>query len=245
MSLGWAVAAGVAVRCALARRDEARRLEAVADAEHELRGALTTFGLGLERLGRDPVGRSVGRSLWSELERARAALRDLSAAREGASAPVPGEPLLLDRLARSAAAAWRPAASARGRRVLVDWRAGPVRVRADRGRLAQALGNLLSNAVEHGSGPIRVEARRMGSRVRLEVVNGLREDSAPSGTRAPEPDARGSSADSRPSPDARGSADRGRGLRIAARAVEECGGALSVSRANGRAAAAVELPLGP
>lgn len=230
MSLGWAVAAGVAVRCALARRDEARRLEAVGDAEHELRGALTAFGLGLERLGRDPVGRSVGRSLWSELERARAALSDLAAARHGGESRRgrghrERAPLALDCLARSAAAAWRPAASARGRRVLVDWRAGPVRVRADRGRLAQALGNLLSNAVEHGSGPIRVEARRLGSRVRLEVVNGLRDEGAP--------DTRGSAA------------DRGRGLRIAARAVEECGGTLSVSRANGRAAAAVELPLGP
>jgi signal transduction histidine kinase len=86
--------------------------------------------------------------------------------------------------------------------VEIDWRAGPVRVRADRGRLAQALGNLLANAVEHGAGPIRVSAWRSGERVRLEVVN---------------------------------RADRGRGLRIASRAVEQSGGTLAV--------AAIELPL--
>jgi signal transduction histidine kinase len=95
---------------------------------------------------------------------------------------------------------------------VVDWRAGPVRVRAERGRLAQALGNLLSNAVEHGTGPIRVQATRVGGRVRIEVVNGV------------------------------GQA-HGRGLRIATRAVEECGGTLALERADGRAAAAVELPL--
>ncbi|MEA2474353.1 MAG: two-component system, OmpR family, sensor kinase [Thermoleophilaceae bacterium] len=221
---GWAVAGAAASRWALPdRRASAAhaRLEAAGDAEHELRGALTAFGLALDRLGRDPLGRRIGRALASELDRARAALDELAAAREGASHPPLREPLALDRLARSAAAAWQPAARAAGRRVLVDWRAGPVCVRADRGRLARALGNLLSNAVEHGSGPVRVEATRRGRRVRLEVVNGLRGE------------------------DPAGSAPgRGRGLRIAARAVEDCGGTLSFSRGGGRAAAALELPLG-
>ena len=217
-----ALAAAIAARCVVLER----RLDAVGDAEHELRGALTAFGLGLERLARDPLGRRFGMAMGSELERARSALADLAAAREGRCCAPEGQPLALDRLARSAAAAWQPAARAGGRRVLVDWRAGPVRVMGNRGRLAQALGNLLANAVEHGSGPIRVEATRVGGRVRLEVLNGLREAEPGSGA---EP---------------RGSG-RGRGLRIAARAVEECGGSLTVSRANGRAEAAVELPLGP
>lgn len=239
---GWVVAGGAASRClALERRAArcARRLDAVGDAEHELRGALTAFALGLDRLARDPLGRRLGRSLWSELERARAALEDLAAARQGRPGPARAEPLALDRLARSAAAAWQPAARGAGRGVEFDWRAGPVRVRADRGRISQALGNLLSNAVEHGTGPVRVEAKRVGRRVRLEVVNGLREPAAEPPSAGPEPRAW----PPRPSAGA-ARAGRGRGLRIAARAVEQCGGTLSLSRRDGRASATLELPLG-
>jgi hypothetical protein len=214
---GWGLALSLAARCAVLERRAAaavRRLDAAGDAEHELRGALTAFGLGLDRLGRDPLGRRLGRSLASELERARAALADLSAAWSGAPPPSRSEPLALDRLARSAVAAWQPAARRAGRRVQFDWRAGPVRVRADRGRLAQVLGNLLANAIEHGSGPVRVEARREKGRVRLEVVNGLREE---------------------PADGDRGTAGRGRGrgLRIAGRAAAARGGSHSPSQPAG------------
>ena len=216
------LAGGAVARCALLERRLGRartRMEGVADAEHELRGALTAFGLGLERLSRDPAARRVAWSLGSELDRARRALDDLAGARGGDA-----ERLALQRLARASAAAWSPAARRAGRRVELDWRAGPVRVRADRGRVAQALGNLLSNAVEHGSGPVRLEARRSGGRVRLEVVNGI----------AGEPN--GAAGGAVP-------AARGRGLRIAARAVESCGGTLAVRRDDARLAAAIELPL--
>jgi signal transduction histidine kinase len=49
-----------------------------------------------------------------------------------------------------------------------------VTVKADRGRLAQALGNVLANAVEHGDGVVQLRARRRGRHVELEVVNGPR-----------------------------------------------------------------------
>jgi signal transduction histidine kinase len=219
---GWGVAAAALARAQTLRRrlrEAERRLDAAGDAEHELRGAMTAFGLALDRLARDPRGRRIAMSLGSELERARAALGDLTAARHGEPPPRRREGLAFDRLARSAAAAWQPAAFAAGRRVELDWRAGPTPVRGDRGRLAQALGNLLANAVEHGAGPIRLEARRTAGRVRLEVVNGLRGEATES------------------------EADRGRGLRIAARAVADSGGTLSIARGGGRAAAAIELPL--
>jgi signal transduction histidine kinase len=221
---GWALAGALGIRCSRLGRGAAalaRRLDAAGDAEHELRGALTAFGLGLDRLARDPLGRRLSRTLGSELLRARAALDDLAAARRSEALRRDPAPMALDRAARSAAAAWRPAARRAGRRIEVDWRAGPVRVHADHGRLAQALGNLLSNAVEHGAGPVRVEATRQGQRVRLAVVNDLKGDAG------------------QPGP------DRGRGLRIASSAVESCGGTLSLTRAGGRAAAAIELPLGP
>jgi two-component system, OmpR family, sensor kinase len=44
-------------------------------------------------------------------------------------------------------------------------------VDADRLRLEQALSNLLDNALRHGGGPIRLSARREGSRVQLHVCD--------------------------------------------------------------------------
>lgn len=160
--IGWLAATLLALHAKRLRR----RLEAVADAEHELRGALTAFGFAVEA---GAAGR-LREALASELARARAALADLAALREGRPSDS-ASPVALHAFVRSAAAAWLPAARAGGRRVEVDWRAGPVFVRADRGRLAQALGNLLANAVEHGTGPIRLRATRECTGVRVEVVN--------------------------------------------------------------------------
>ncbi len=182
--VGWLVAAALAWRARLL----GRRLDAVGDAEHELRGAFTAFGFVPELAG--------------GMDRARAALADLAVARHGRRRVGAAERLALDRVARAAAAAWEPAALALGRRIDVHWEAGSAWVPGDRGRLAQALGNLLANAVEHGTGPISLRATREEDRVRLEVSNQV---------------------------------DRGRGLRIAGRAVEECGGTLAL--------AAIDLPL--
>jgi len=220
--VGWCLAAVLAVRAVRT----ARRLELIADAEHELRGSLTAFGLALEGLRGAPTGRRTVRALQSELERSRAALADLEEARAGAAARPRVEHVALDRLASSAASAWRPAARRLGRRLELDWRAGPVRVRADRGRLAQALGNLMANAVEHGAGPVRVVAQRRGDAVRVEVVNAVRRDGGGAASSVP-------------------GRTRGRGLAIASRAVEHCGGDLTLDAGPDAARAAIELPLVP
>ncbi len=44
-------------------------------------------------------------------------------------------------------------------------------VRADRGRLAQVVGNLVDNAAEHGGGELEVTARRTPTGTRLELRN--------------------------------------------------------------------------
>ena len=95
--------------------------------------------------------------------------------------------------------------------VQIDWRAGGVAVRADRRRIAQAFGNLLQNAAEHGGGDVALRAHRRGGRVLVEIANRRR--------------------------------DRGRGLSIAAAAVEEAGGRLRVIRGGGETTVAVELPV--
>jgi signal transduction histidine kinase len=181
---GWALALALGVACLRLRA----RLELVARAEHELRGPLTAFGLVLEGARR---GRPVGAALDAELERARVALADLAAARRGRrAAPVP-RPLLLEPLIRSSAAAWGVSAS---------WLAGPVVVNADPGRVAQAVGNLLANASEHGSDSPSLTARLDGGAVRVEVSNAVR-----------------------------GSVPRGRGLPIARQAARSAGGRVVAS----------------
>jgi signal transduction histidine kinase len=213
---GWLAAAALAAVAVRLRR----RLALVADVEHELRGPLTAIELGMGRL---PGGAGLRDVLASELARARAALDDLTAVRSGrrAGAAVPSLPVPLQALVASCARSWSP--PDRTCAVLVDWRAGPATIQADPGRVSQALGNLVSNAVEHGTGPVRIRVWRIGEAVRIEVLNRPRL-AAVSGPRE---------------------GARGRGLRIAARAARDAGGTLSVAGRPGRVAAVLDLPAEP
>jgi signal transduction histidine kinase len=139
-----------------------RRLELVARAEHELRGPVTVIALAATRLGPGEAA-----ALDVELHRLRSGLDDLAAARRGRRSPVRPEPVRLD----AAVAGWRDSLRTRGRRVTVDWQAGPTPIRADPRRLAQALGNLVTNAAEYGDGPVELRGRRSGRGVRVEVRN--------------------------------------------------------------------------
>jgi two-component system sensor histidine kinase BaeS len=192
----------------------ARRLELVAMAEHELRGPLAALGLAAQACARRP-GRHTAAALDSQLERARLGLSDLAAARAGRRTPPDTRRLDARTVAARATAGWR----ATGARVRFDWRAGRVAVHADAARLSQALGNLLSNAIEHGGGQVELRGVRADGRVRIELT-----DTGPGFTNTPAP-------------------GRGRGLAIAARAVEEAGGTLWIASGEGGSTVAVELPL--
>jgi signal transduction histidine kinase len=159
--MGWIVAGGLAVVVVRLRL----RLELVARAEHELRGPLTAFGLGLDAARGTAAGRRLALVLDAELARARAGLADLAAARAGRRAPPSPAAVPVDRLLRSSAAAWG---------ATVRTGAGPAVVRADPRRVASALGNVLSNAAEHGDGEVSVEARRVRDRLRIAVTNPAR-----------------------------------------------------------------------
>ena len=159
--MGWLLAGGLAAVVVRLRL----RLELVARAEHELRGPLTAFALALDAARGTAAGRRLALMLDAELARARAGLADLAAARSGRQvAPVRSQ-VLVDRLLRSSAAAWG---------ATVRSGAGSAVVRADPTRLASALGNVLSNAAEHGDGEVSVATRRLGDRVRIEVTNPVR-----------------------------------------------------------------------
>jgi signal transduction histidine kinase len=180
------------------------RLDRVACAEHELRGAVTALALIGARAGGEREATAV------QLDRLCAGLADLRAAR-GGERPAGGRASVdLARFAEAALAPWSPLGAPRRRAP------GP-RVIADRGRLAQALGNLVANAAEHGTGGAELRTRRMPSGVRLEVRNRRGPE------RAPEP-------------------GRGRGMAIAERAARELGGRLDVRVDGEEVVAALDLP---
>jgi signal transduction histidine kinase len=208
---GWLVSGALLVLLLRLRR----RLELAARACHELRGPATALGLAVAALAREPGGRRRVLGLEAQLDRLRAGLEDLEAARAGRRAPARPAHVPIDRLLRGSAEGWRPSATAAGRSIELHSELGGAVVRADHGRLAQALGNLLANAVEHGSGTVRLLGRRNADGVRVEV----RDEGPAVRVRR-----------------------RGHGLGIATDAVEDAGGRLTVERRADGTVAALELP---
>ena len=211
------------------------RLELTARAEHELRGPLAALALAVQQVRRGRSGPELAALFEAQLERSRSGLADLAAARHGRLArPAPAW-LALDRLAEHAAAGWAPVAACADRPLRLDWRAGTTAVLADRGRIAQALGNLLSNALEHGAGAVEVIGRRDRDRVLIEVTDGGRRSAPETATEA----ATTSASPDLPQPPT----TRGRGLAIARHAVEDAGGRLELDAGPAGTRAILELPL--
>ena len=136
--------------------------ELVERAEHELRGAATALSLACEALRRDPVAREHAAVIDAQLDRLRAGLADLESARGGRPESESRERVELASLTRAAARPWDGA---------FEWEGPPLRTELDRRRFAKALGNVLANAAEHGSGDIRVTGRAHDGGVRLQVRN--------------------------------------------------------------------------
>jgi signal transduction histidine kinase len=220
---GWTAALCAAGGASWLRLRLARHAELVADAGHELRGPLCAARLGLHALDDDERAAAVD----AELRRAALALEDLVAAGSGRRAGARSELVDVGALLDDAAEAWRPLAAAFGAALLVEPMRGRALVRADPVRLAQACGNLVANAVEHGAGPVRVRGRVVAGRVRVEV-----NDAGP-GLPAPL-----SVLLSR----RRRGAARGRGLAIAARIAESHGGRLAPAPSPRGACLVLDLP---
>lgn len=226
---GWlAAAAGLGAAVGL-RLELARRGQLVAHACHELRGPLTAARLALAALARreDPVAaRAI--AVDQELRRAGLALEDLDAARAGRRARERDEAVDVAALVRTAAEAWRPVALAAGGDLEVDpASASAAVVRGDPIRLAQACGNLLANAIEHGGARVTVRAQADSTRVRIEVRD--------QGGGLPQPVAEL----------ARRSQHRGRrghGLAIAAQIAARHGGRLAAAPSGRGARLTLELP---
>jgi signal transduction histidine kinase len=225
--LGWACALAATAAATWAWLRLHARMELVARAAHELRSPLCAARLAVHAAAREggwPALAPVDR----ELARAGLALEDLGAARGGARVEDRAERLDVGDLLDEVRQTWAPLAWPVRREVRVEPTHDGFAVRIDRLRAAQALGNLVGNALEHGSGPVVLRARDAGDRVRLEVEDRGAGLPAPLSdlTRRP----RG------------GRGPRGRGLAIADGIARRHGGTLHHERTTGGCRLVLELP---
>ncbi|MCW3002959.1 MAG: histidine kinase, partial [Conexibacter sp.] len=164
----WAVFAAVVLLAAtLAAWWRARTLrERAARVAHEVRGPLSAAQLVLHGAARrGDVPPVLVAALELELRRAALALEDPAAGATSADVD-------LHALLRCQVQTWHEVAAAHGARVVLIAGPGPAIVHADALRLAQATGNVVANAIEHGGGTIEIRTRIVGDRVRVEVADG-------------------------------------------------------------------------
>lgn len=197
------------------------RMELVARACHELRGPISAARLGVEVVERASEARpDLLGAIDLELASAGVALEDLSAALAGRLGPWRLDAVDVAALLAESFEAFQPLARARGVELGLRWRGESAVVLADRLRLAQATGNLIANAIEHGEGRVEVCGRAGEDAVEIEVAD--------DGTGLPSPVA---DLIARPRG---GRGRRGRGLAIAAEVARRHGGSLAASENGSR-----------
>lgn len=167
---GWVLAVGGLAAAGLARYRMASLAETVARTCHELRGPLTAVRLGLIVAFRSgALADARLRAIELELGRATLALEDLSAAWERREARLIAERVDVAQLLAESVEAWQGAARSHGAGLRLHESDTRPTVLGERLRLAQAIGNVIANAVEHGGGTTEVSWRSEASMVRIEV----------------------------------------------------------------------------
>lgn len=162
---GWPVVLSMAATVAAQSLRAGRRRSALNEALHELRRPLQAVALTVGPQFGGPAGAG------EPIELAAAALERLD--RE-----INGGPLVpalgsvdIAALARSAVARWQARVQVADGSLELRWNAGEALINGDRSALAQALDNLIVNAIEHGGPTIVVAGRLSGGRLRIAVVD--------------------------------------------------------------------------
>jgi signal transduction histidine kinase len=209
--LGMTLAAGFVG----ARVHRSRRRSALNRALHELRRPLQALLLS-SGPGEGPGAHALRVALT--------ALDDLDREINGSARRVDLRPVDCRALVQPAVERWRGVAAATRRSLVLRWRAGAASVLADPDHVAQALDNLIDNALRHGGLRVSVDADLCAGGVRITV-----RDSGGTPQRPPR------------SRDAR----HGHGLAIVSRVAAEHGGHFRMVRTPAGATATLELPLAP
>jgi signal transduction histidine kinase len=162
---GWPVVLSMAAAVAVQSLRAGRRRSALNEALHELRRPLQAVALAAGPQLGGPAG------VGEPIELAAAALERLDREINGGSlAPALG-PVDVAALARSAVDRWQARVRVAEGSLELRWSAGEALVSGDRSALAQALDNLIVNAIEHGGPTIVVAGRLLEGRLRIAVVD--------------------------------------------------------------------------
>lgn len=165
IAVSWPLAATMAAVVAAQGLRAGRRRSALNEALHELRRPLQVIALaGAGSSASPPV-------LESSMQLAAAALERLDREVNGGSLQRPAEAVEVRPLLEAAVRRWRARANLAGGALVLRWRAGRAVVIGDRVELAQALDNLLVNAIEHGGPTISIDARPHKGRVRIVIAD--------------------------------------------------------------------------
>jgi signal transduction histidine kinase len=211
----WPVGVTIAVAAAGLRFRDSRRRNALNRALHELRRPLQALVLS--------SGSGQGPGVHA-LRVVICALDDLDREINGTARRLELRPVDCRALVQPAVERWRGIAAAMRRSLVLRWRAGTVTVLADPDRVAQALDNLIDNALRHGGLRVSVDAQVCASGVRITVRD---------------------SGGGRQRPARSVDARHGHGLAIASRVAAEHGGSFRMLRTSAGATAVLELPLAP
>jgi K+-sensing histidine kinase KdpD len=204
-----------------------RRRAALNEALHELRRPLQALALAQPGVDRGEAG------VDGPLQMATAALERLDREINGGATGKAAEALRARPLLEAAVARWRSRAALTGGSLQLRWRAGDPLLRGDRSALAQALDNLIVNAIEHGGPRIVVEVGRAGRLLRVAVRDSGRASRHASRRETPaELIAR-----------LTGRRRHGHGLRVVRRVAVAHGGSFALHRADCGSAAVLELLL--
>ena len=168
VAAGWALAVAAVAGVLVLRARQARRAVRVARACHELRGPLAAARLALAAMDAEAPAERLA-ALDLELRRAGLALEDLAAAPTRRRVVQREEPVAVAELLHEQRAVWDLVARAMGAQLQLGDVLPGVHVLGDRLRLAQAIGNLVVNALQHGGGRVELSARVAGDAVRIEV----------------------------------------------------------------------------
>jgi signal transduction histidine kinase len=225
---GWPLALSMAATVATQGLRAGRRRSALNEALHELRRPLQAIALASgPRLAASGAGED-------PMELAAAALERLDREINGGP-PAPGWGAIDGHsLVDSAVRRWQARAKLCDGSLELRWSAGrTVVISGDRLALAQALDNLIVNAIEHGGPTIVVAARLREGRLRIAVVDSGRASRPRSRRNSPaEVVARLS-----------GRSRHGHGLGVVRRIASAHDGHFALRRAEGGSLAVLELPL--
>lgn len=222
VAAGWPFAISMAAVAVQGLRNGKRR-SALNEALHELRRPLQAVALA--------GGAPAAGAREDPMDLAAAALERLD--REINGGPLEASVATIDAssLIQAAVARWQARVRLGDGSLELRWNAGKASLRGDRRALAQALDNLIVNAIEHGGPSIVVSVRRRERWLRIAVVDSGRDSRSPRNDPAP--------LLGRIS----GRRRRGHGLTVVRRVASSHDGRFVLQRAGRGCTAVLELPL--